>query len=287
MDSSKFLILGANGQLGSALRQKYPQAKTATHDDLDITNIQHVEKYDWSKVAVILNAAAYTNVDGAETAEGRVTAWQTNAVAPSHLANVASKQNLVFVHISTEYVFDGTIKNHSEDEPFSPLSAYGATKAAGDIAASAADKLYILRTSWLIGEGKNFVRTMLELGQKGTSPAVVADQVGRPTFTTELANAIDHLLSHQSPYGVYNASNSGDPVSWADLTRAIFNEAGFNLQVIDTTTANYFASKPGSAPRPANSTLNLAKIEDAGFKPTDWHLNLREYIRKELRMENV
>jgi dTDP-4-dehydrorhamnose reductase len=111
---------------------------------------------------------------------------------------------------------------HAEDEDFSPLSVYGASKAAGDIAVSLAPKHYILRTSWVIGEGKNFVRTMLELGKKGVAPSVVSDQIGRLTFTKELVKAIDLLLKDNHEYGTYNVSNGGEPASWADITRSNF-----------------------------------------------------------------
>ena len=281
MDDSKFLIIGANGQLGKALQQKYPNAMTADVDELDITDAEAINKYDWNSVTTILNAAGYTNVDGAESDEGRLAAWQVNARAVANLAKAAIEHDLIFVHVSTEYVFDGSKSPHKEDEPFSPLSVYGASKAAGDIAAGFAPKHYVVRTSWLIGEGKNFVRTMLELGRAGTSLKVVSDQIGRLTFTTELVRAISHLLSANSPYGIYNISNGGDPTSWADITREIFKAAGFDLDVTDTTTREYFASKPGVAPRPLNSTFDLSKIEATGFKPTDWRQDLREYINKE------
>lgn len=280
MNEEQMLIIGAGGQLGKALCAKYPGAQTTDVEKLDITNASSVENYDWSKVKVILNVAAYTNVDGAETSEGRVAAWQVNASAVANLAKQAIKHDLLLVHISTDYVFDGTNDKHEEDEPFSPLGVYAASKAAGDIIASTVEKHYILRTSWLIGDGKNFIRTMLELGRNGTNPTVVSDQIGRPTFTSELVRAIYHLLSTSPQYGTYNVTNTGDSVSWADLARAAYSEAGVNATVTDTTTADYFASKPGVAPRPLNSTLDLSKIQDAGFTSRDWREDLRKYINK-------
>lgn len=283
MNQEKMLILGANGQLGRALQEQYPNAQKTSSEELDITNEEAVRNYDWYSVETIINAAAYTNVDGAQTPEGRVAAWDTNARAVTLLGNIAISNGLTIVHISSDYVFDGTQDRHTEDEPLSPLSVYGASKAAGDIAASMVPNHYILRTSWVIGEGKNFVRTMLGLGQKGVEPSVVADQVGRPTFTNELARGIDHLLTQKSPYGTYNISNDGDKTSWADLTRAIFEIAGFDLKVTDTSTAEYFASKPEAAPRPLQSTLELSKIQGTGFKSTDWRDGLQKYIQKESR----
>ena len=185
MDASTIFIVGANGQLGKALQAKYPGAQSADIGELDITNPGSVANFDWSKVKIILNAAGYTNVDGAETADGRIAAWLVNATAVSYLVQAALEHDLTLVHISTDYVFDGTQDNHAEDEPFSPLSVYGQSKTAGDIAVSLAPKHYLLRTSWVIGDGPNFVRTMLGLGAKGVSPTVVADQVGRLTFTPD------------------------------------------------------------------------------------------------------
>lgn len=275
-------IVGANGQLGTALRAQYPKARFADINQLDITDQQSVEAFDWSNIDVILNAAAFTNVDGAESEEGRVAAWKVNATAVGYLASVARKHDMQLVHISSDYVFDGSVAVHTEDEPLSPLSVYGASKAAGDLLVSQLPKHYILRTTWVIGEGKNFVRTMLEVGKKGINPTVVSDQIGRLTFTSELVRAIDHLLSKQAAAGTYNVSNSGKVVSWADITREIFKQAGFNLTVTDTTTAEYFAGKPGIAPRPLNSELNLDKIEATGFTSHDWHDDLQDYIKKEL-----
>lgn len=284
MDSSKFFIVGANGQLGTALRQKYPNAQFADVDKLDITDRASVEAFDWSGVEVILNAAAYTNVDGAETPEGRTSAWKVNAEAVKNLTYAVWKHQLrAIVHISTDYVFDGSSDLHTEDESFAPLSVYGASKAAGDLLVSQVDKHYILRTSWVIGEGKNFVRTMLGLAEKGVSPTVVADQIGRLTFTSELVRAIDHLLTSEAKFGTYNVSNSGEPASWAQITRAIFELADKSeLTVTDTTTATYYEGKACIAPRPLQSTLDLSKIEATGFVTTNWKQDLKSYIQKEL-----
>jgi dTDP-4-dehydrorhamnose reductase len=282
LDESKILITGANGQLGRALQQIYPRAVKTDSGELDITDAAALKKFSWGDIEVIINAAAYTNVDGAETEEGKTAAQAVNDRAVGNLAALATEKDLLLVHISTEYVFDGTKGPHKEDEPPSPLSVYGQTKAAGDVQASKTPKHYIVRTSWVIGDGKNFVRTMLGLGQKGVSPSVVADQIGRPTFTNQLAAGIKFLIENKAAYGTYNVSNEGDPVSWADFTRAIFKDAGINQTVANTTTEEYFANKPGSAPRPLNSLLDLAKIESAGFRPRDWREDLREYIKKEL-----
>ena len=281
MDSSNIFIVGANGQLGRALRRQYPEAQFADIDEMDITDRQSVESFDWSGISIVLNAAAFTNVDGAETPEGRVAAWKVNASAVANLTRVCRTHNMTLVHISSDYVFDGTKEPHSENEDFSPLSVYGASKAAGDLLVEQLDKFYLLRTTWVIGEGKNFVRTMLGLAEKNISPTVVHDQIGRLTFTSELVRIIDHLLSTQAPFGTYNATNDGPLESWADITRRIFRLAGRDdLTVTNTTTAEYFAGKDGVAPRPLGSDMSLDKLHDTGFISRDWVDDLSEYIVK-------
>lgn len=280
MDSSKFLVTGANGQLGNALRAKYPDAKFADVNELDITNSEAVNSFDWSGITHILNAAAYTNVDGAETNED--LCMRINVDGVKNLAQVASEYELTLIHISSDYVFDGTKNNHTEQEEFTPISIYGKSKAEGDKQAESAAKHYILRTSWVIGDGHNFVRVMIGLADKNISPTVVHDQIGRLTFTSELVRAIDHLLQNNAPFGTYNISNDGEPASWADITREIFKDLGRDdLTVTNTTTEEYFAGKENIAPRPLQSTLNLDKIKGIGFEPRDWKENLKEYIEGE------
>lgn len=282
MDPSKILIIGANGQLGSELKAKYPKAQAVDKEELDITNGRMLEDFDWSDVETIINAAAYTNVDGAETIEGRKLAWLINASASGLLAKIASQNNITLVHISSEYVFDGQEKEHGEEEALSPLGVYAQSKAAGDIAVATATKHYILRTSWLIGNGPNFVRTMIGLAEKNISPEVVDDQVGRLTFTTTLAGAIDHLLKSQASYGTYNVSNDGPAVSWAEVTSKIFEALGrTDLKVSGISTDEYFSSKENISPRPLNSTLDLSKIKATGFSPPDWQDDLVKYIDME------
>jgi dTDP-4-dehydrorhamnose reductase len=281
MDDSTIFIVGAKGQLGKALKLKYPNARSVDIEELDITKAESVGNHDWSGIKYVLNAAAYTDVDGAETAEGRAAAWKVNASAVANLVRAVQANDLTLVHISSDYVFDGRRGPHTEDESFSPLGVYAQSKVAGDIAVSLAPKYYILRASWLIGDGPNFVRTMLDLGQKGVSPAVVSDQIGRLTFTDELVKALDHLITTNSAYGTYNVSNGGEPVSWAGIARQIFKEASYDLKVTETTTAEYFADKPGSAPRPLNSTLDLQKLGLTGFEPGDWRQGLKAYMAKE------
>jgi dTDP-4-dehydrorhamnose reductase len=282
MDGSNFLITGGNGQLGMALRELSPGAKITDSSDLDITDSDSLDNYNWEGIETIINAAGYTNVDGAETPEGKLAAWEVNDEAVGNLAEIAKTRNLLLVHISTAYVFDGTKKIYTEEDTPNPQGEYAKSKAAGDEKAVQAPKHIIVRTDSVIGDGKNFVRTMLGLAEKGVSPTVVADQIIRPTFTAELARAIKFLIDKPAESGIYNLTNEGEPVSWADFTRAIFKEARFNLEVTDTTLEKYSSGKPGIAPRPLNSVLDLAKIESIGFTPRDWRADLSEYIKKEL-----
>ena len=283
MNDNNIVITGANGQLGRALQQRFPNATTADRDELDITDKKSVEGFDWSDKKILLNAAAYTNVDGAETEEGKELAQKINVDGVKNLAEVAEKNDMIFVHISSDYVFDGSKKDHSEGEEVSPINVYGRTKAEGDQAASIAPKHYILRTSWVIGDGKNFVRTMLSLGKRGISPNVVNDQLGRLTFTDELVRAIEHLIKVEADYGIYNVTNSGPIMSWAEITEEIFSDAGFDLNVGHISTKEYFAGKTGIAPRPVNSDLSLDKIHSTGFVSRDWQDELKDYIIEETK----
>lgn len=273
------LIVGSQGQLGRALSALYPDAIMVDRAELDITDRSSVEAFDWSVVSIILNAAAYTAVDQAETPEGRVAAWQVNASAVQYLAHAATTHDLTLVHISSDYVFDGTRAPHSEGEGFSPLSVYGASKAAGDIAAASTPRHYIVRTSWVIGEGKNFIATMQDLAARGISPSVVDDQRGRLTFATDLAAGIKHLVESHAPYSTYNLTNSGDVVSWADIARLVYERSGkVASQVTGVSTEEYYRGKEGIAPRPLGSELSLEKIATTGYRPRDWHEAFDEYL---------
>ncbi len=279
MNDSEIFIIGANGQLGMALRNLYPNAKLADIDELDITSGESVAGFDWSNTRVIINAAAYTNVDGAETPEGRVAAWKVNANAVANLVTAATINDITIVHVSSDYVFDGTQNPHLETEDLSPLGVYAQTKAAGDIAISLAPKHYLIRTSWVIGEGKNFVLTMKSLAEQGIKPNVVNDQIGRLTFTSDLASGIAHLLYNNAAFGTYNLTNDGDSVSWADVAGIVYSTTGHNKDdVTGVSTEQYYEGKDGIAPRPLQSTLSLDKIKATSFVPRDWREALSEYL---------
>lgn len=279
MLAKKTLIVGAHGQLGRALQIEFPTAEGADRDTLDVSSIDVLTTRNWGNYSTIINAAAYTAVDAAETPEGRRDAWAANATAVSYLANIAIRHNITLVHVSSDYVFDGTASEHFEDEKFSPLSVYGESKAAGDIAAAIAPKHYITRTSWVIGDGNNFAGTMKSLAEKGVEPSVVNDQIGRLTFTSDLAKGIKHLLDSEAPFGTYNLTNEGDSVSWADVAADVYELTGHNREAITgVSTATYYQGKETIAPRPLQSTLNLDKIEATGFVPREWKQALSEYL---------
>jgi dTDP-4-dehydrorhamnose reductase/dTDP-4-dehydrorhamnose 3,5-epimerase len=277
INPKKVLITGAYGQLGQEFQRLFPDADCVDRDTLDISSAEVLTARRWKDYRLILNAAAYTAVDAAETPEGRVDSWKANAVAVSNLSRIATENGITLVHISSDYVFDGT-KEHTEDEPFSPLSVYGQNKAAGDIAAALTPRHYILRTSWVIGKGNNFVKTMKGLAEKGVKPSVVNDQVGRLTFTEDLATAAKHLVDANAPFGTYNVSNDGDSVSWADIAKIVYEKSGQSAEdVTGVSTTEYYQDKDGIAPRPLQSTLTLDKIKATGFTPRDWREALDEY----------
>ncbi len=280
--AKKVLITGANGQLGKALRTVFPQAEFVSRDEFDIANPEILTARRWRDYGVIINAAAYTAVDGAETPEGRKAAWQTNASGVATLSRIASENNVTLVNISSDYVFDGTNKIHDENEAFTPLGVYGQSKAAGDIAVSTAPKHYTIRTTWVIGDGNNFVRTMQSLAKRDITPSVVSDQIGRLTFADDLAQGIKHLLNTNASYGTYNLTNDGESASWADIAKLVFKAGGKPADsVTPVSTDEYYKDKKDIAPRPLQSTLDLAKIKATGFTPRDWREALNDYLHVE------
>jgi dTDP-4-dehydrorhamnose 3,5-epimerase/reductase len=281
MPPKRTLVIGGNGQLGRALRVAFPDAEFTTRADFDVTDPAAWASRRWQDYAVLINAAAYTAVDTAETTEGRRAAWAVNVTAVAELAKVATAHGVTLVHVSSDYVFDGTADVHPEDEPFSPLGVYGQTKAAGDAIVSTVPRHYVLRTSWVIGDGNNFVRTMASLAERGIDPSVVDDQIGRLTFADEIARAITHLLTVDAAPGTYNVSNGGPSVSWADIAREVFTVTEYDAaRVTGTSTAAYFAGKQGIAPRPLASTLQLTKLEGTGFVPEPAADALARYLRR-------
>lgn len=282
MAPKKTLVLGADGQLGRALREIYDgdsSVEFAGRTQFDLSSEESFRSLNWKNYSTIINAAAYTAVDAAETPEGRAAAWEINVSAVARLARVAIEHDLTMVHVSSDYVFDGIHKTHEESEQLSPLGVYGQTKAAGDAVVSVVPRHFIVRTSWVIGEGNNFVRTMANLAQKGVRPSVVNDQVGRLSFAEDIAAGIQHLLGSGAAYGTYNLSNDGDARSWADIAADVYELSGASRDdVTGVSTSEYFKGK-AAAPRPLNSALELGKIRAAGFSPRDSGEALAAYLK--------
>ena len=298
MAPKRTLVTGCRGQLGRAVRQLaeergiLPSFDFCDIDTFDMADPEAYSQYDWDLYGTVINCGAWTAVDKAETPEGRVDAWAANAQGPALLARTCADHGITLVHISSDYVFDGTQELHDETEPFSPINVYGQTKAAGDIAVAGCPRHYILRSSWVIGEGHNFVKTMVGLSNRVADPAdkldnvtVVDDQLGRLTFTRDMAEAIFHLLDENAPYGAYDCTGSGAVKSWADIARACFEAANGNGdRVVPVSTSDYYASTEGPiAPRPVHSALDLSKLETAGFHMPDWEDSLSAYLKDLLK----
>lgn len=254
-NTPRTLIVGANGQLGRALAEVLPLATGWGRDDLDVTDSSAVAAVDWSQFDTVINAAAYTKVDEAETTQGRRDAWRGNVHAVVDLARAAIAHDLTLVHVSSDYVFDGENEVHTVDESFSPLGVYGQTKAAGDAVMMTVPRGYIARTSWVIGEGSNFIRTMQGLAERGIDPQVVDDQIGRLTYAADLADGIVGLLRESKPYGTYNITSGGEPQSWFALARTAFADAGHDPERVSATTTEEYGAGKALAPRPRYSTL--------------------------------
>lgn len=279
----KIIVTGCNGQLGIAINKQYAGNEdiclvNTDVAELDITDIDKVMEFTKEiKPYAIINCAAHTNVNGCET--DLDNAYRINAIGPRNLSIAATQTGAKLVQISTDYVFSGdTDKPYIEFDQTGPQGAYGKTKLAGEeMVKSFARDYFIIRTAWLYGEGKNFVKTMLRLSESHDTVKVVEDQIGTPTSAAELARAIAFLLPTRN-YGVFHGTCEGD-CSWADFAEEIFRLAGKDTRVQRVTTARYDAENPGSAARPAYSILENYMLKlTTDFKFADWQDALREYM---------
>ncbi len=274
----KILITACNGQLGVDITEffsKNNEVAAYKDVDLDITDIEKVNSVVLKESPdIIINTAAITNVDGCETTN-EALAYKVNAQGAGVMAQAAQTCGAALVHISTDYVFDGTSKKPylETDEPC-PQSVYGKSKLEGEKLVAKYPKSYILRTAWLYGpSGNNFVKTMLRLGQEKGEVGVVTDQIGNPTSTFELIRIIDAVIK-SGKYGIYHATCSG-VCSWNEFARQIFLDANMDVVVKDVTTDQF----PRPAKRPAYSNLSKSKLlSECGYSATDWKAALKEYF---------
>lgn len=279
----KILITGANGQLGNCfqrLEEDYSlnyEFIFASSTDLDITDEASVESYfENLKPDFCVNAAAYTAVDLAESEEEK--AYSVNAYGVENLAKVSKKYNVVFIHVSTDYVFNGeTNISYDEDNFTDPIGVYGNSKRKGEeLALEENDKTIILRTSWLYSEfNKNFVKTMLNLFSIKDELNIVADQFGQPTNANDLAEAIMKIIETENKhYGIFHFSNYPE-TTWFDFAKEIARLNGSTLKLNPITTDQY----PTPAKRPMRSTMALDKIEKLyKIEPKRWEVSLEECI---------
>ena len=277
----KVIVTGCNGQLGRAVNKLY--ANDSAYElvntdvgELDITDIDEVMSFVGEiRPYAIINCAAHTAVDACETEGDK--AYRINAIGPRNLSIAASETGAKLIHISTDYVFDGkAVKPYTEFDATGPQGMYGITKLAGEnFVKEFADRYFIIRTAWLYGEGKNFVKTMLRLSETNDKVRVVYDQVGSPTSAEELAKAIGYLLPTEN-YGLFHGTCEGD-CNWAEFTEEIFRLAG-KKTVVERITAEEFGA---AAPRPAYSILENYMFKlTSDFMFADWHDAIAKYIRE-------
>ena len=279
----KIIVTGCNGQLGRAINQVYADSREyeCVNTDvaqLDITNIEAVMKLaEEVKPYAIINCAAHTNVNACETDVDN--AYKINAIGPRNLSIAATRYNAKLVHISTDYVFSGDSKEpYLEFDQTGPKGMYGKTKLAGEnFVKEFAKDHFIIRTAWLYGDGKNFVKTMLNLSETHDEVSVVCDQLGSPTSAVELAKAIHHFEGTEN-YGLYHATCEGD-TNWADFTEEIFKRAGKSTKVNHVTSKQYKQMNPAAADRPAYSILDnyMMRLAD-GYQMADWKDALDVYM---------
>lgn len=286
----KILITGANGMLAKSVKKRLEKGNELICTDvadLDITKEDDVSRFVANtKPDYIINCAAYTAVDKAETA-GEIVE-KINADGPRNLAKAAKEWNAVLVHISTDYVFGGDLdveKDYKEENSKAPVTVYGITKLHGEEQIQAnTDQYYIFRTAWLYGDGNNFVRTMLNLGESKDEISVVADQHGSPTYAEDLANIIGEAIEKQIPYGIYHATNEGY-TTWYDFTKAIFEYTGIICKVNPVTTEEYIKMMNiVQAKRPKNSQMSKEKLKEAGIEVPEWEDALKRYLKEEGKM---
>lgn len=272
--------------IGSDIAPEYSGAMDGTpvttmpYIQMDITDKEAVtETIRKAQPDVVVHCAAWTAVDMAEDDENVAKVRAINATGTENIALICKELDCKMVYISTDYVFDGqgTAPWDPDCKDYKPLNVYGQTKLEGELAVSGnLDKYFIVRIAWVFGvSGKNFIKTMLNVGKKYDTVRVVNDQIGTPTYTYDLARLLVDMLETEK-YGYYHATNEGGYISWYDFTCEIFRQAGYTTKVVPVTTEEYGLSK---AARPFNSRLEKKKLVEAGFTPLPtWQDALKRYL---------
>lgn len=280
----KVLVTGVKGQLGydvvNELEKRGHEAVGVDIEEMDITDAESVNNVIGEvNPDAVVHCAAWTAVDAAE--DNVEVCRKVNADGTRNIANVCKKLGSKMIYISTDYVFDGqgTEPWQADCKDYKPLNVYGQTKLEGELAVSETlDKYFIVRIAWVFGvNGKNFIKTMLNVGKKFDTVRVVADQVGTPTYTYDLARLLVDMVETEK-YGYYHATNEGGYISWYDFTCEIFHKAGYETKVVPVTTEEYGLSK---AARPFNSRLDKSKLVENGFEPLPtWQNALERYLKE-------
>lgn len=289
----KILLTGGTGQVGMAISEAAARyafdVSMPARDVLDLTKVDEivsaVDSGDWS---IIINCAAYTAVDKAQSEAALANA--INRIAPGIFASEAARRGIPIIHLSTDYVFDGTkAAPYMEDDPVYPLGVYGASKEAGEAAVRAYNNVHaIIRTAWVLSAGsRNFIDTMLRLAEERDEVGVVSDQIGCPTSATDIAEAVLHIArqmtsGNTAQAGTWHFVNSGS-ASWHDLAAFIFARAGAAGHKVPQLRAIKTSDYPTPARRPSNSQLDTARItKDFGISPRHWHEAIGDILDKRL-----
>ncbi len=292
----KVFVTGVGGQLGydvmnELIKRGHEAVGTDILDNvpqdfeyikLDITDKDAVaEVISDVKPDAVIHCAAWTAVDAAEDEENQTKVFAINAEGPRNIAQACKAMDCKMIQISTDYVFDGqgTEPWQPDCKDYAPLSVYGKSKLEGELAvAETLEKYYIVRIAWVFGvNGKNFIKTMLNVGKKYPEVRVVSDQIGTPTYTYDLARLLVDM-AETDKYGYYHATNEGGYISWYDFTCEIFRQAGYTTKVTPVTTEEYGLSK---AARPYNSRLDKSKLQENGFEPLPaWQDALGRYLKE-------
>lgn len=282
----KVLVTGVKGQLGydvvNELKKRGHEPIGVDIAEMDITDKNSVDAVI-SRVQpqAVIHCAAWTAVDAAEDEENIPKVRAVNATGTQYIADACKKIDAKMMYISTDYVFDGqgTSPWQPDCKDYKPLNIYGQTKLEGELAvANTLDKYFIVRIAWVFGvNGKNFIKTMLNVGKTHDTVRVVNDQIGTPTYTYDLARLLVDMIKTDK-YGYYHATNEGGYISWYDFTKEIYRQAGYTTKIIPVTTAEYGLSK---AARPFNSRLDKSKLVANGFKPLPtWQDALARYLKE-------